>query len=75
MDNKIIELAAQVLGISIADAAKNSKPLLEIDATYFWKPTRGGGSVIINANCEKLATGSAISFETHMQAFQDGRRN
>jgi len=69
------ELAAEVLHVSVEDAIKNSKTVPEIDATYYWNPSRSGGAVIINAQGEKLAAGSSISFEQHIQAFKGGRRN
>jgi hypothetical protein len=75
MNEKIIDIAAEVLKISVEEAKMNSKAIPEIDAAYFWKPTRGGGAVIINADGEKLATGSAISFDAHLQAFREGKRN
>jgi len=75
MNKKIIDIAAGVLKISVEEAEKNSKAIPEIEATYFWKPTRGGGAVIIDSNEEKLAAGSAISFDAHLQAFLEGKRN
>lgn len=75
MDKKIIELAAETLKITVEDAKKNMKVVPEINATYFWNPKRGGGAVIINSESEKLATGSAINFKSHVQAFREGKRN
>lgn len=68
-------IASEVLGISIPEAEKNSKEIPEIDACYFWNPIRGGLATIINKNGEKLTATSSVSFETHLQAFIDGRRN
>jgi hypothetical protein len=75
MNEKIISLAAEVLKISADEAVKNSKPITELNATYFWNPTRGGAAVIIDANCDKLAATSAVSLDAHVQAFKDGKRN
>jgi hypothetical protein len=75
MNNEIIEIAATVLQVTTEDAMKHSKPLPDLDATYFWKPSRGGSAVIIKSNGEKLAAGSSISLDAHKQAFLDGKRN
>ncbi|MDF2854629.1 MAG: hypothetical protein K0Q87_480 [Neobacillus sp.] len=75
MNDKIIDIAAEVLRISSEEVKNNSKAIPEIEATYFWKPTRDGGAVIIDSKGEKLAVGSAISFKAHLQAFRDGKRN
>jgi len=75
MTNQILEIATTVLRITAEEALKHSKPLPDLDATYFWNPTRGGGAVIIKSNGEKLAAGSSVSFETHKKAFLDGKRN
>jgi len=68
-------LAAEVLHISIDEAREHSKLIPEIDAMYYWNPSRSGGGVIIDAQGEKLAASSAVSFEKHLQAYKDGRRN
>ena len=75
MDKAILELAAETLHIPVEDAEKNCKQVPEADAWYFWNPVRGGGAVIINAEREKLGATSSVSFERHVKAFLDGRRN
>ena len=75
MDKKIIQTASDVLGITLEEAQRYSKPIPDINAMYFWKPVRGGKAMIINENGEKLVAASAISFDKHLQAFSDGRRN
>jgi hypothetical protein len=75
MTDNLVKMAADILQMSMEETRKNSKPIPEIDSTYFWKPTRGGIAVIINSNGEKLAVGSSISFKAHVQAFRDGKRN
>lgn len=75
MKENIAEIAAGILKITAEEAKKNSKAIPEIEAMYFWKPTRGGGAVIINSKGEKLAAGSAVDFNTHLRAFRDGKRN
>lgn len=47
----------------------------EIDGYYFWNSTRGGLSVIINHQGERLCATSSISFKEHLKAFIDGKRN
>lgn len=75
MNTKIIELAANVMKVSVEEAAKYNQSLPDIDAFYFWNPIRGGISVIINSSGEKLGAGSSVSFEKHLKAFLDGKRN
>jgi len=75
MNNEILEIAVKALQITPEDALKHSKPLPDLDATYFWKPSRGGGAVIIKSNGEKLAAGSSINLEAHKKAFLEGKRN
>ena len=75
MNESIVAMAAEVLGMSVDEVVTHSKPLPEIDATYFWKPTRGGSAVIIDSSGEKLVAGSAISLPVHIGAFKGGRRN
>ena len=75
MDKKLIEIAALVMKISCEEAEKHYKEVPEIDAYYFWNPVRGGISVIINKNGEKLGATSSVSFEKHVKAFQAGKRN
>ena len=75
MDRSILELAAGTLHVSPEEAEKNHKQIPEADAWYFWNPVRGGGAVIINAEGEKLGATSSVSYERHIKAFLDGRRN
>ena len=75
MKNEIIEIAANTLHISTAEAQKNYKEIADVNAFYFWNPVRGGLAVIIAENGEKLAATSSISFEQHLQAFLSGKRN
>ena len=75
MKNEIIEIAANSLRISTAEAQKNYKEISDVNAFYFWNPVRGGLAVIIAENGEKLVATSSISFERHLQAFLSGKRN
>jgi len=75
MNNELIQMVAQLLKMSAEDVLKYSKPLPQVQATYFWSPVRGGNAVIVAENGEKLAATSAVSFEKHLQAFIDGKRN
>ena len=72
---KIIQIAAQVLKLSAEDASLHCKQIPDTDAWYFWNPVRGGGAVIINEAGEKLGATSSVSYERHLQAFTDGKRN
>ena len=75
MDKTILEMAAKTLHIPIEEAENNCKKVPETEAWYFWKPVRGGGAVIINKNGERLGATSSVSYERHVKAFMDGRRN
>jgi len=75
MSEDIFKMAAEILHITEEDVRKNSKAIPELDASYFWKPARGGMAVIINSSGEKLIAGSSVSFDKHVQAFREGRRN
>ena len=75
MDPKLLELAASVLHVSAEEALKNCKKIDGMNAYHFWQPFRGGISVIIDSNYEKLGATSSVSFERHLKAFLDGKRN
>lgn len=75
MNEKILEIAAQAMHVEVENAAKHWREIPEHNCYYFWNPIKGGISVIINTNGEKLGAGSAVNFDRHLKAFLDGRRN
>jgi hypothetical protein len=75
MNYELIKIAAQVMKVTSEEAEKHYKKIPEIDAYYFWSPVRGGIAVIISDEGEKLGATSSVSFEKHLQAFKEGRRN
>ena len=75
MKQELLELAASVIKTTVEEAQKNCKRVDEVNGYYFWSNTRGGVSVIINEDGEKLAAGSALSFEKLLAAFLEGKRN
>lgn len=75
MNSKILEIAAKAIKTSVKEAEMHQKEVPEIGGWYVWDPARGGIAVLINAAGEKLAATSGVSFEKHLKAFQDGRRN
>lgn len=75
MDEKIINIAADTIKIPAEEVKKNVKEIPELNAWYFWNPIRGGLAVIVNASGEKLGATSAVSYEKHVKAFADGKRN
>lgn len=75
MDEKILEIAAKTMKTTIDVAKNHFKEVPEINAYYFWNPIRGGISVIIDSNGEKLGATSSVSFDKHLKAFIDGKRN
>ncbi|SCW51001.1 hypothetical protein SAMN02910400_01064 [Lachnospiraceae bacterium C10] len=75
MNKQILKIAAETMKVPIEVAENNYKELPERNAFYFWNPVRGGIAVIVGANGEKLGASSGISFDQHLQAFVDGKRN
>lgn len=75
MDEKIISIAAERLGVSEDVAKEYNKPVPEINGWSFWTPGRGGSRILINADGETLAAGSGLLFEKHVELFVSGRRN
>lgn len=75
MDSKIIKIVSDILKLSEEETQKYCKEVPEIDGYYFWNPVRGGLSVIINHRGERLCATSSISFEEHLKAFKEGRRD
>lgn len=71
----IYQLAADVLNISRDQAIQFSKKVERANAMYIWDPTRGGISVFISPNGEKLAATSSVRYEDHLKAFLEGKRN
>lgn len=75
LDERIIELAANAMKTTKEEAMNHRRKIPELDAYYFWNPIRGGIAVIVDSHGEKLAATSSVSFERHLQAYLDGRRN
>lgn len=75
MNRDIVEIAAQSLRIPVEDVQKHVKCIDGINAYYFWNPVRGGLAVIVSEEGEKLTATSSISFNKHLEAFLDGKRN
>lgn len=75
MDQKLIEIAAGVMKVTAEEAEKHCKKIPEMDAYYFWNPVRGGIAVIVAANGEKLGAASSVSYQRHIEAFLNGKRN
>ena len=72
---ELLEIAAKALNTDLDDIKKNCKELPEMNAYYFWTSGRGGISIIINADGEKLRATSRVSLERHIEAFKNGKRN
>lgn len=72
---KNLEKLSQLLDMPTANVHLNSKRVSEVNATYYYNPTRGGKSIIVSDDGSYLATGSATSFEKLLEEFNNGRRN
>ncbi|MBQ6908075.1 MAG: hypothetical protein IJQ28_06830 [Clostridia bacterium] len=75
MNSNIVNIAASVMKITPEEAEKHYTKIENIDAYYFWNPARGGISVIVAENGEKLGATSSVSYERHIEAFLNGKRN
>lgn len=75
MKNKLLEIAAKALKVKSEEIQDNFKELPEINAYYFWTSGRGGLSIIVNTDGEKLSATSRVSLERHIEAFKSGKRN
>lgn len=75
MDEKLLKVAAETMKTTADVAKDNNKYIDEIDGYYFWNPIRGGISVIIDKNGEKLSACSRVKFDDHLKEFKNGRRN
>ena len=74
-DGKIIKIVSNELNLTEEEVQKYCKEVPEVNGYYFWNPVRGGISIIINKDGEKLSATSSIGFEEHLKAFIDGKRN
>ena len=61
--------------LSEEEVQKHCKEVPEINGYYFWNPVRGGNSIIINKDGEKLGATSPVNFEEHLKAFKEGERD
>ena len=68
------KLAAEFLGIPLADAQVNQRDLPEENATYFWEIGRGGGALIVGKDGRVLFANSSVAFDVHADAFARGQR-
>ena len=75
MEQVLFEIAAKAMHVTTEEAKLHWRPVPECNAYYLWNPARGGIAVIINEQGEKLAATSSVTFERHLKAFLEGKRN
>jgi len=75
MKQELLEIAAKAMHVTIDEAKLHWRTIPEHNAYYLWNPTRGGIAVIINNLGEKLVATSSVTYERHLRAFLDGKRN
>ena len=75
MNDETIQMAAEVLGLDVEEVEAHSKEVPEIDGFYIWNPIRGGRSMLVSDDGERLVAGSAVSFKRHLADFLAGMRN
>lgn len=67
-------VAAKLLQLRTNDTIRNSLPLPDEGATYFWSPSGHHGSVIVGADGAYLHMNALISWDQHWIAFASGQR-
>ncbi|MGY4645721.1 hypothetical protein [Cellulomonas sp. URHB0016] len=67
-------LASRLLRIPLDVALENSRDLDDVDAFFYWEPTRGGGQIIVGHDESVLFGISALSMQQMVEAFAAGRR-
>ena len=75
MESRLLEAAAQAIRVTPEEAEKHCREVPEINGYYFWNPVRGGLSVLIRLNGERLIATSSVRFDKHLSTFLEGRRN
>lgn len=70
MDEMYLKIAEEVTKQTREECLEHCKELSEIDAFYFWNPSRGGLSVIVDSEYRKLAATSAVTLEEHIEEFR-----
>ncbi|MDO4177313.1 MAG: hypothetical protein Q4D99_07595 [Bacillota bacterium] len=68
-------VAAFMLKVKPEDLSKTKELLKNIGVIHFWKPSRGGGSVLINPKGEALWSASAIPLKRQIKDFLEGVRS
>lgn len=69
-----IQLAARLMRVTKEQAEAYSGMIPDSKALYLSIPKRGGGSLIVAEDGSVLYAGSAIGYEAHLKAFQEGKR-
>ena len=72
--NKMIELAATLLGWTPEQTAERCREKPEIDALYFFDHAKGGISLLMASDGSVLFANSSVTPEDHKQAFVNGIR-
>lgn len=75
MKGNIAEMASQVLGMTVEEVTLHHKRVPEIDGYYIWNPTRGGRSMLVSRDGDRLVATSAIGYSRHLSDYLAGRRN
>lgn len=75
MNDTLVTMAAEVLDMSEGEVREHTKEVPEVDGFFVWNPARGGRSMVVNRQGERLVAKGFVSFEQHVQDFLAGRRN
>ncbi len=69
MEDKMLEQAAEILGITITEAWKNRMYVAEADAWYFWSSVRGGKQLIIGNDGTTLVADGNVNRNVMVKQF------
>lgn len=75
MDESLVNMASEVLGIGADEVKAHCKPMPEIGGYYVWNPARGGRAMLLSEGGDRLVATSAVSFSRHLADYRAGRRN
>ena len=71
---EIIDYVSKLLELT-KEETENNKKNIDDNLTYYWNPSRGGLSVIVDIDGNFLAATSSISFEELLKEFKKGDKN
>lgn len=71
----VVEKASELLRLTCSEVIEQSSYIDDLGALYVWQNNRGGASLIIDENLERLGGVSSISLDQLIKAFRSGKRS